>query len=98
MQEVVYELKVGIRYCSDYIPNLLLKKYLHKQGTIGFAREDPRKMVHPDDINKIEKIILHKNYQCIDMQAQYLVLSNKRSIVRVLPKAFTIQRAENIVI
>lgn len=94
IKEVIYELRIGIQYCSDYVPDLLIETYLNKQGIIDFGKEEPRKMVHPDDINKIGEITLYKNYQCIDMQAQYLVLNNTKFIVRVLPKAFVMAMCE----
>ena len=87
-KEVIPELERGVRYCSDYVPDTLRELYLNKYGTIRFGKKESCKMVHPNDISKIEKVISYEKYICIDTLAQYLVLNSNELIIRVLPEIF----------
>ena len=85
---VIYEVEKGVRFCSNYKPDVLKEVYLNKYGVINFKKDEPGKGIHPDDINKVEKICLYQGYICIDTFAQYLVLNNGNFTIRVLPEIF----------
>ena len=70
------------------VPDTLRELYLNKYGTIRFGKKESCKMVHPNDISKIEKVISYEKYICIDTLAQYLVLNSNELIIRVLPEIF----------
>lgn len=54
LEEVFEELDAGIEYCSNYIPNQLEEMYIGKRGILDFVNETTRKVIHPDDLHKVE--------------------------------------------
>lgn len=87
-KDVISELEIGIQYCSNYIPDLLAKTYLNKRGTLSLECEKSFHAVHPNDIEKINKEILNSEFICVNVEAQYLVLSNHILSLRILPLFF----------
>lgn len=90
-KEVVSELETGVQYCSTYVPNLLEKSYFNKQGALNIKKGELRKVVHPNDIKKIEKGAFKNKFRCIGVQSQYLVLKNDAFIIRILPQNFQVK-------
>ena len=91
-KEVVCEVSKGVRYCSDYKPDVLKDTYLRKRGIINLGKDEYYKVIHPSDIKKIEESISCKDYVCIDTFAQYLVLNSGNFTIRVLPEVFFCSR------
>lgn len=89
-KEVITELGIGIKYCSDYIPDLLRKTYLSKQGIFNVGYEYMSRVVHPNDVKKINREILNSEFMCVDVEAQYLVVKNNTLSLRILPQVFKI--------
>lgn len=87
IKETLGMLDYGFNYCLDYIPDKLAQLYIGKRGIIDSEKSDLTAL-YPDDIN----IVFNKNeaFECMDVQYQYLVVSNKKWIVRVLPEAFIV--------
>lgn len=88
LEEVIEELDAGIEYCSNYVPNQLEEMYIGKRGKIDFANEKTSKVVHPDDINKVEQIFYREKFVCTNVQCQYLVVENDSDSIRILPRIF----------
>ena len=89
-REVLNELGMGIKYCSDYIPDQLIKMYLNKIGILTIEDKNLNYIVHPDDIKKINAEIMKEEFICKDVKAQYLVVKGTTISLNVLPQAFTI--------
>lgn len=87
-KDVITELGIGIQYCSNYIPNLLAKTYLNKHGNLFIECRKLFQAVHPNDIEKINKEILNSEFICVNVEAQYLVLTNNILSLRILPQFF----------
>lgn len=87
-REVINELKIGIQYCSRYVPNQLSEIYINRSGIITMKYEDARHIVHPDDIKKISTGSLSGKFTCKGIEAQYLVVERDKLSLRILPKAF----------
>ena len=87
VKETIGMLDYGIQYCLDYIPDKLAKLYIGKRGILNFEKNELT-VIYPDDIN----IVFNKNeeFECIGVQYQYIVVSNKKFSVRVLPEIFTV--------
>ena len=88
IQDVLEELDNGINYCSNYVPDLLLKTYQNKQGFLNCNLREVYKLFHPDDVKKVNETTLRKLYVCTDTFAQYLVVENDSDVLKVLPKIF----------
>ncbi len=88
MQDVISELDNGIKYCSDYVPDLLLKTYQGKKGFLKFSLNEAYKVFHPDDVKKVSETLLGQQFTCIDTYAQYLAVENDGIILMVLPGIF----------
>lgn len=75
MEETLGMLDYGVSYCLNYEPDKLAKLYIGKRGIIN-------------SIN----IVFSRNekFECVDVQYQYLVVSNKKLTVKVLPEIFII--------
>lgn len=89
-EDVITELETGIKYCSDYIPNYLEEKYLNKLGILILNEKIYYRIVHPNDLDKIDKKLLTMKFKCINIESQYLVLKNDTIVIRVLPEVFSI--------
>ena len=89
-REVLNELGMGIKYCSDYIPDQLIKMYLNKIGILTIEDKNLNYIVHTDDIKKINAEIMREEFICKDVKAQYLVVKGTTISLNVLPQAFTI--------
>lgn len=88
---VIKELEVAIRYCSDYIPNLLKKTYFNRQGVLSLNYEEICQAVHPNDVKKVKQDILNSKMMCVDVEAQYLVVNSNVLTFRILPKYFDVR-------
>lgn len=87
-EDIINQLEIGLKYCSNYIPNLLEKIYLNKIGnlTINHFRD-----IHPNDLDKVStKFLYNTKFKCINISSQYLVLTDDITTIRVLPKSFYI--------
>lgn len=96
--DVITELEMGVQYSSDYIPDLLRKKYFNKQGFIDLECKMPFQTIHPDDIEKIDDIKKNGSYNkftCIDVKAQYLVVVNNTYSLKIFPQIFKVISYEN---
>jgi len=89
IEETLHELELMLVYCQKYTPNCLWNEYINKNGRIASAKAYPE-AVHPDDWEVFEKIdITHTNFSCVDTFAQYLVLKNGDTLIRVKDYAYT---------
>lgn len=88
VEEVIEELNGGIEYCFNYIPNQLEEMYIGKKGKLNFANEKASKILHPNDINKVEEISCEEVFVCTGVQFQYLVVENNSNSMRILPRIF----------
>ena len=88
MRDVMSELDNGIRYCSDYVPDLLFKTYRGKKGVLKFLLNEAYKVFHPDDVKKVSAALLGQPFMCVDTFAQYLVVKNDSIVLKVLPGIF----------
>ena len=88
--EVVNQLDKGIRFCLDYIPNDLRKKYINKTGILDFGNEKMSKAIYPADLQKVKKEFQKKEFVCTDTHCQYLVVESEGVRIMVLPKVFRV--------
>lgn len=88
VKDVIEELNDAIVYCSNYIPNQLEKMYIGKRGKLDFVNEKASKIIHPDDLKKVESIFCGEEFVCTAVQCQYLVVENDSSSIRILPRVF----------
>lgn len=88
IERIIDGLNAGVEYCLKFIPDCLVKQYKNKKGTISIGSEKISTIIHPDDLKKAEKINYNAEYICIDVQYQYLVITNNVLTIRVLPQFF----------
>jgi hypothetical protein len=86
--EVINELNFGVKFCSSYIPDEILEKYINKQGLIDINLKNLNRSIHPDDWQKVSTESLNGEFTCVDTQFQYLVVENNQTSLRVLPIVF----------
>lgn len=88
--EILDKLNVGVKICSEYLPDQLREMYFNKKGLLSLSDENLCHVMHPDDIKKFDKDLIAGNFVCADIESQYLVVKNNLTTLRVLPKVFTI--------
>lgn len=89
IENVIDELNAGVEYCLKYVPDFLETKYKGKKGVILMKGENISKIIHPDDLKKLEKADFNEEYICVDVQFQYLVIKNNIKTIRILPQFFS---------
>ena len=58
-------------------------------GYLNIDHNNYKKVVHPDDIKKLKENAIKDKFICLDLQFQYLIISNNNNItIRVLPSVF----------
>lgn len=88
--EVVNQLNEGIRFCLNYIPNDLRKKYINKTGTLDVENEKMIEGIYPAGLEKVKEEFWEKEFVCTDTHCQYLVIENNGVRIMVLPKIFKV--------
>jgi hypothetical protein len=86
--EVIDELSNGVNFCSNYIPDMLEKKFINTWGVLNTSNERLNYVVHPDDVTKIMRSSLDSKFICTGTQFQYLIVKNEEIALRVLPRVF----------
>jgi len=86
--EIINELSCGVEYCSNYKAKDLHSSYLNKKGKIKIEGLNLNLVIHPSDLQFIEKDFLEYEFTCIGTQFQYLIIKNPFITLKVLPKIF----------
>lgn len=88
MEDVIYALDYGIKYCYAYIPGKLEEIYTGKKGYLDFTGEKPKRVIYPDDLKEYKQIFNGGKLICTGVQCQYLVLKSALGTIRILPEVF----------
>lgn len=87
-KDVLYELNYCVKLCSEYIPDKLMEMYLNKIGLLKIKTETLHHVIHPDDVEKYDEDLVVGDFNCIDIEAQYLLVNNNLISLRVIPQVF----------
>jgi len=89
--EIIDNLNFGVKYCANYIPEELEKIFMNKQGIVNIENERLSRVIHPDDVKKVNKEVLYGEFTCIGSQFQYIVIKNNKLKIRILPGFFNVK-------
>mgnify|MGYP000877340869 CR=1 FL=1 len=86
--EVLDELSFCLKLCTEYIPDKLMEMYFNKTGLLKITTDTLHHVIHPNDVEKYNEDLVAGDFNCIDTEAQYLLVKNNLISLRVLPQVF----------
>ena len=92
LEEIIEEINLGVQCCKKYIPEDLENRYINKQGVLNAGKSEWSKIIHSDDLKKIDDASLSRSFTCVGTQFQYLIVKNDDITIRVLPSFFDYSR------
>jgi len=95
VNEIIEEINFGVQYCEKYIPEDLENRYISKHGVLNIGNSKLSKVIHSDDLKKIDNDLFSKSFTCVGTQFQYLVIKSDDITIRILPSFFDCDRKDS---
>jgi len=87
-EEIIEELNSAIKFCLDYLPNQLKRKFTKRKGQININDKKNYRVIHPDDLEISSINSLDGEFICTSTYAQYIIVENGSITIKILPSIF----------